>query len=308
MMRRRSYKLSILGFCVFALGVLQSCNQQAGPQLDTRDSGIAHISVDESFKPVIDAQIAVFESSNPKTKIVVHYKAEADCLRDFSVDSIRMVIATRGHSEKEGAFMSDSLKVYPSKMVIAYDAIAVIVHPGSPDSLFTMAEIKGLLTGKAKTNLVPVFDGLKATSTVRFIMDSVLRGEPLGPGVVAAKTSEEVIDYVARTPNAVGFLGVSWIGNHEDSSQLSYLDKVRVAQLEHPMLKGKFVTPAQYNIYYGRYPLIRHLVYVLKEKHQGVGHAFSDFLSSERGQLIFKRAYLMPAQMSFSIRSANVSE
>ena len=304
----RSNKLSILGFCVITLGVLQSCNQEATPQLDTRDSGVAHISVDESFKPIIDAQIAVFESSNPKARIIVHYKAEADCLRDFSVDSIRMIIATRGHTEKEGAFMSDSLKVYPSKMVVAYDAIAVIVHPESPDSLFTMAEIKGLLTGNAKTNLVPVFDGLKATSTVRFIMDSVLRGEPLGPRVVAAKTSQEVIDYVARTPNAVGFLGVSWIGNHEDSLQLSYLDKVRVAQLEHPMLKGKFVTPAQYNIYYGRYPLIRHLVYVLKEKHQGVGHAFADFLSSERGQLIFKRAYLMPAQMSFSIRSANVSE
>lgn len=294
--------------CAIALGGLQSCSSGAEVQRDTRDSGIVHISADESFKPVIDAQVAVFESSNPKAKVVVHYKAEADCLRDFSVDSIRMVIATRGHSEKEGAFMSDSLKVDPSKMVVAYDAVAVIVHPGSPDSLFTMQELKGLLTGKTKQNLVPVFDGIKATSTVRFILDSLLRGEPLGPEVVAANNSQGVIDYVSKTPNAVGFLGVSWIGNYEDSLQVSYLEKVRVAQLEHPLLKGKFVTPAQYNIYYGRYPLIRHLVYVLKEKHQGVGHAFADFLSAERGQLIFKRAYLMPAQMSFSIRSANASE
>ncbi len=294
--------------CVSMCFLFWSCGGSAGPQLDTRDSGTVHISVDESFKPIIDAQIQVFQSSNPKTKIVVHYKPEADCLRDFLVDSIRMVIATRGFLENEAALMSDSLKVYPSKMTIAYDAIAVVVHPASPDSLFTMQEIKDLLTGKSTKALIPVFDGVKATSTVRFIIDSVLKGAALGPKVVAAQSSEGVIDYVSKTPNAVGFLGVSWVGNREDSTQLSYLDKVNVAQLEHPVLPGKYVTPAQYNIYYGRYPMLRHLIYVLKEKHQGIGHAFADFLTTERGQLIFKRAYLMPAQMSFSVRSANVSE
>ncbi len=304
-------RLSVLLNCI-SLGLIlclfSSCGGNAGPQTDTRDSGIIHISADESFKPVIDSQVQVYESSNPKAKIIVHYKPEADCLRDFGVDSIRMIIATRGFSAEEAAFMSDSLKVYPSKMVVAYDAIAVIVHPTSPDSLFTMEEIKDLLTGRSKKNLVPVFDGLKATSTVRFVIDSVLHGQPLGANVVAAESSEKVIDYVAKTKNAIGFLGVSWVGNREDSTQLTYLDRVVVAQLEHPLLKGKYVTPAQYNIYYGRYPMIRQLIYSLKEKHQGLAHGFADFLTSERGQLIFKRAYLMPAQMSFSVREATLSE
>ncbi len=285
-----------------------SCSSGGEAQPDTRDSGVVHISVDESFKPVIDAEVQVYESSHPRARIVVHYKPEAECLRDFAVDSIRLVIATRGFSESEARFMSDSLKVYPSKMVIAYDAVAVVVHPSSPDSLFTMAEIKDLLTGRSTKNLIPVFDGISATSTVRFVLDSVLRGDSLGPKVAAAKSSEGVIDYVSRTPNAVGFLGVSWVGNQEDTSQLSYLDRVRVASLEHPKLPGKYVTPAQFNIYYGRYPMIRHLVYVLKEKHQGLAHGFAEFLTTERGQLIFKRAYLMPAQMGFSVREASVSE
>jgi phosphate transport system substrate-binding protein len=292
----------------FVAALLAGCGGETGPLLDTRDSGIIHISVDESFKPVIDSQVQVYEASNPKAKIIVHYKPEAECLRDFGVDSTRIVIATRGFSPEEAQFMSDSLKVYPSKMVIAYDAIAVIVHPSSPDSLFKMEEIKALLSGRSEKALVPVFDGVTATSTVRFIMDSVLRGAALGPKVVAAKSSEGVIDYVARTPNAVGFLGVSWVGNSEDSTQLSYLDRVGVAQIEHPALPGKYVTPAQYNIYYGRYPMIRQLVYILKEKHRGLGHGFADFLTTERGQLIFKRSYLMPAQMSFSIRGATVSQ
>src|SRR3954469_9185628 len=62
---------------------------------DTRTEGTIHISSDETFKPVIDSQIKVFESLHPDAKIIVHYKPEADCFRDFAVDSIRMVVVTR---------------------------------------------------------------------------------------------------------------------------------------------------------------------------------------------------------------------
>ncbi len=275
---------------------------------DTIDAGVVHISVDESFKPVIDSQIRIFESSYPDAKIIAHYKPEAECLKDFAVDSIRMVIATRGYTKNEEQFLSDSMHTSPTKMTVAYDAIAVIVNPGSTDTLFTMDEIKALLKGTGSKKLLPVFDGLKATSTVRFIIDSVLKGQPLGPNVTAANTSEEVIDYVSKTSNAVGFIGVSWIGNQEDSTQLTYLQKVKVAQIESTREPGAYVSPAQYNIYYRRYPMVRDLVYVVKENHQGLGHGFAYFLSGQRGQLIFKRAYLMPAQMQFNVRNANLRE
>ena len=276
--------------------------------LDTRESGTIHISVDETFKPIIDSQIKVYESSYPEAKIIAHYKPEAECLRDFAVDSIRLIIATRGYSKSEEQFIIDSLKTAPSKMTVAYDAIAVIIHPSSEDSLITMEYIKDILTGKAKKKVIPVFDGLKATSTVRYIIDSVLNGAMLSPEVVAAESSEGVIDYVSKTKDAVGFIGVSWIGNPEDSTHLSFLEKVKVAQVEHPQLPGIFVTPAQYNIFYRRYPMVRDLVYILKERHNGLGHGFSNFLTTQRGQLIFQRAYLMPALMDFQIRGANLQE
>jgi phosphate transport system substrate-binding protein len=288
--------------------IFSSCGSNPSVNEESLSKGTIHISVDESFKPVIDSQIQVFESSYPDAKVVVHYKPEAECLRDFAVDSIRMVIATRGFTENEQHYMEDSLQVSPRKLVVAKDAIAVIVHPRSSDTLFKMQEIADLLVGKSTKKLLPVFDGVKATSTVRFIIDSVLKGQSLGSNVVAAKSSEEVIDYVSKTPNAVGFIGVSWVGNKEDSTQLSYLEKVRVAQIESLSEPGIYVSPAQYNIYYMRYPLVRDLTYVLKEKVNGVGHGFAYFLSGQRGQLIFKRAYLMPTQMSLNVRNASIRE
>lgn len=291
---------------IFLGGCGNKTDQQPLP--DTREEGTIHISADESFRPVIDAQVAVYQSSYPKARIIVHYKPEAECLKDFGVDSIRMVIATRGFLPSEEKFMADSLKVFPKYSTVAYDAIAVLVHPASTDSLFTMQEIKDLVKGTSTKKLIPVFDGVSATSTVRYVLDSVLRGDSLGSNVVAAQSSEGVIDYIARTPNAVGFVGVSWVGNKQDSTQLSFLQKVKIAHIESRDKEGKFIIPVQANIYVGRYPMIRRLVYNLKERHRGLANGFASFMEGQRGQLIFRRAFLVPATLRLNVRPTSITE
>jgi phosphate transport system substrate-binding protein len=299
--------LIVVFSCLFVFGC-KSYKAQEDEMTDTRTRGRINVSADESFKPIIDAQVQVFESNFPGTKINVTYKPEAECLKDLLNDSVRMVIATRAYTENEKRLLTDSLKIGPEKMVVARDAIAVIVNPQSPDSLFTMNEIKAVLKGKFSKKLIPVFDGVQATSTVRFIVDSVLRSDSLSPQTMAARTSEGVIDYVANHPEAIGFIGVSWVGNQDDAQQVSFLKKVKIARLESRELNDRYILPVQANIYYNRYPMVRDLVYMLRERHKGLGHGFADFMSGEIGQLIFKRAYLMPAQRKFLIRPMRLKE
>lgn len=297
-------------------GFTSSCGENTGQKSkpvpsDTRKSGTITISVDESFKPVIDSHILVFESDNSVNsakKINVQYKPEAACLEDLMNDSVRMVIVARAISPAEKQMIMDSMQVVTTQMTMAYDAVAVIVHPDSEFKQFTMGELKQVLTGKFKKNLIPVFDGLRATSTISFIIDSVLRGDSLTKQAVAANTSEQVIEYVARTKDAIGFLGVSWVGNPEDPKQESFLTKVDMALLQSRDDSTDFIKPWQANIYTGRYPMTRRIVYILKETHSGLGHGFADFMLGERGQLIFKRSYLLPAKMQFNIRRAAVRE
>lgn len=295
--------LAGVGLLLATAGCADGARTEEGPARDT-----VHVSCDESFKPVIDAEVQVFEDTYPDQEIIVHYKPEADCLRDMLVDSIRLVIATRGFSERERLAITDSLKQGPQKLTIARDAIAVIVHPSFRDSFFTMEQIRQVITGKYKENVIPVFDGLKATSTVRFVLDSVLRGESLGPKAAAAADSRGVIDYVSRTPNAIGFLGISWLGNPEDSLQRSLLRKVRLARLESTDSARHYVLPVQYLIYTRSYPMVRDLVYVWKEDQRRSGKVFASFLAGERGQLIFKRAYLMPALRPYYVRQAELKD
>ena len=290
-------------------GSCKSYKEQDAERPELPTQGTIRISADESFKPVLDAQTAVFESWYPEAHIVMDYKPEVECLKDFLNDSVRMVITTRGYTPAEAAYIQDSLKITPKWNVVAHDAVAVIVHPSSADSLFTMNELKQILQGTSDFKLDPVFDGTEATSTVRFIVDSVLAGKKLSSKTTAAKSSAQVIDYVASTPGAIGFIGVSWIGNKEDSAQLSFLSKVKVARLESIDKPGSYVLPYQVNIYEKRYPMVRDLVYVLKEKiYRGLGYGFAAFLDKEIGQLVFKRAYLAPAHRNFILRTVQMRE
>ena len=303
------HSFTIIVLCLLFLAIdCKSYKEKEDALPDNRNKGTINVSADESFKPVIDEMVQVYEANHPGTRIIVQYKPEAECLKDMLTDSIRLIIVTRHYNMEEKDLMVDSMKVSPRSMVIARDGIAVIVNPKAPDSLFRMSDIKAILTGKVKKNLIPVFDGLKATSTVRFIIDSILRGDTLTSRAMAARSSEAVLDYVAKNREAIGFIGISWIGNPEDTSQLSFLKKVKVASVECTDIPDAFVKAYQANIYIKRYPMVRDLVYILKENYKGLGTGFANFMSSEIGQLIVRRAYLAPAQKSFGIRPVKLNE
>jgi phosphate transport system substrate-binding protein len=284
-------------------------NQNVKYHEDNITSGTIHISVDETFKPIIDSQIRVFESAFGNAHIIAHYKPEAECLKDLQYDSIRMIIVTRGLTRAEEKIMKDTLQFNPVQGRMAYDAIAVLVNNQAKDSIFDMADIRSMVKGTSVYKYNVVMDGLSATSTVRYAIDSLARGEKMGANVMAAKSSQGVIDYISNNANAIGFVGVSWIANPEDSSQTSFLKKVKIASIECTVCKPTtYVKPYQANIAMRRYPLVRGLYYVLKENFQGLGSGFVNFLIYERGQLIFRRAYLWPAKMSFEVRNAGINE
>jgi phosphate transport system substrate-binding protein len=300
-------------FCFLILSVLVvSCNPERDKKADydTPKKGIIHISVDESFRPVMEEQIEMYEASYPGTRIIANYKPEADCLRDLFRDtSNRMVIITRGLTDLEERFFIDSLKFTPAWNAVATDAVAVILHNENMDTLFTLARLRDQLLGKINRDQVVVFDGLNATSTVRFITDSVLKGQKFDTSVVkAASTSREVINYVGSHKNAIGLIGINWIGNPENPEQVEQLKKVKLGYVECVVCEDTpYVKPMQASILTKRYPLVRGLYYINKENYLGLGTGFINFLKHERGQLIFRRAYLGPV-MSFGIRNVKLNE
>jgi phosphate transport system substrate-binding protein len=302
----------VVGSVFVAIVFFASCNEDKKKVhlTDTPQSGTINISVDESFEPIIKEQIAMYEASYPNAKINATYKSEADCIKDFFKDSTnRLVIVTRGLTAKEERYMMDSVGYNPGWQEIATDAVAIIVNKKSTDTLFSLESLQQMLTGKIKKEQTIVFDGLNRTSTVRFIQDSILKGKVFDTAVVrAVKNSDEVLDYIATHENAIGFVGINRIGNPEDAKQVEMLKKVKMALVQCDLCYEKpYVLPTQQSILNRRYPLVRGLHYIIKENFTGLGNGFVSFLKYERGQLIFRRAYLGPI-MNFNIRNVNLND
>lgn len=285
-----------------------SSQEQVEDTRDTPNKGTIYISVEESFRPVIEEQIKVYEASFPGTHIVAAYKPEVDCMRDLQKDSTRMVIVARGLNQQEADYYQQQLSFKPLYGILAYDAVAVIVNKAAKDSVFTMQAIKDILSGKQ--DKTAVMDGKNATGTVRFLKDSVLRGANFGKNVVAAANSQEVVDIVSKRADVIGFVGLGWIGDKYDLKQEAYRKLIRLALVECVLCPEKevFAKPSQSTITYGQYPLARPLCYILKENATGLGTGFMNFMGLERGQLIFRRAFLAPAKMNLSRRSGRIKE
>ncbi|MEI6264732.1 MAG: substrate-binding domain-containing protein [Sphingobacteriia bacterium] len=300
----------ILHSFIIIVLTLVSCNANNEIE-DTRDTptkGSINISVDESFKPVIEEQLRVHHSSFPATKINVSYKSEAECFRDLQKDSTRMIIVAKGLTEKEAEYYKSILSYKPQYGELAYDAVAVIVNKDAKDSIFSFKDMQEILSGKQ--TLTAVMDGKSATSTVRYLKDSVLKKGEFGKNVVAVNNSQEVIDIVAQRKDVIGFVGLSWIGDSYDPKQVAYLQKIRLSRIECTacLEKNIYAKPSQATITRGEYPLARPLYYILKENTAGLGTGFMNFMSLERGQLIFRRAFLAPAKMAFQKRLSTIKQ
>lgn len=292
----------------FILGIilcsfLGACNEKKGNiNQDTISEGTIHISVEESFKPFIEEELKVFASSYPNAHIIPHYKSEIDCFKDLAEDSTRMIIVTRGLDKREEAAFKKQLDFTPTFGILAYNAIAILVNVNAKDSLFSLQDLQARLTGNHPQQVV--MDGSNLTGIVRFLKDSLVKNASFGTNVQSAKGSAEVIDYIKNHPNAMGFVGMNWIADSYDEKQVIARKYVKTALLECTLCaeKGLFAHPTQSTIGQGQYSLSLPIYYILKENAPGLGSGFLNFMSLERGQLIFRRSFLVPAKMSFSKR------
>ena len=99
---------------------------------------------------------------------------------------------------------------------------------------------------------------------------------------------------------------MNWIGDGYDPAQIELRKKVKLGLIECTQCieKGYFSKPSPATISKAQYPLTLPIFYILKENAAGLGTGLLNFLSLERGQLIFKRSFLVPAKMGFKKRNS----
>src|SRR5688500_14988451 len=96
------YHKSIL-VVVTAVLLVTGCRERDkhGRILDTPTSGTVKIAIDESLRPLLEAEIATFEALYHRADIQETYLAEAEAIDALMNDSVRLAVVTRRFTEEE---------------------------------------------------------------------------------------------------------------------------------------------------------------------------------------------------------------
>ena len=143
------------------------------------------------------------------------------------------------------------------------------------------------------------------SSTVRFAIDSICNGEPLSTELNAQKTNLEVINFVSQTPGAIGIIGVNWLSNSKDTTNLSFNQSIRVMAVSNEVVatNENSYKPFQAYLFYGYYPLSRSVFIILNDPRGALPSGLTSFLTSDRGQRIILKSGLVPATQPVRIVS-----
>jgi phosphate transport system substrate-binding protein len=286
--------------------VLTACvsRDKNGKILDTPTSGTIAVAVDESLKPLIEAEVKAFEGLYHNAHINVVYTSEEDALSSLLIDSARLAIVTRRMVSTEEKVLSDQ-KIVPQQLMVARDGVALIVHRENADTTIRLSELKKILEGnphkKFQRQYEVVFDQPNS-GIIRFFKDSVASFDSLPEYCFAVHGNKAVVDYVRANPNALGLIDVSWISDPDDSIANSFLRSVKVVAVADDSL---FYQPYQAFIAQKQYPLLRDVIMISREARAGLASGFMAFIASDKGQRIVLTSGLVPATMPIRIIEVN---
>lgn len=317
-MKRISYVLVglALSACLFV-----SCGEQKRKdgRTDTNSSGAISFASDESFSPIVDELKSVFEMSCPNAKVTPIYTSEVDGVNMLLKKKVMLTITARKFTQKEYDYLKGTDQL-PEAVPVAYDGMALICNNNNLDSCITVNDVKRILSGKvtkwsdvnkgSKLGDIWVCFDNKKSSAVSFCVDSILGGKTIdNPNIFAAKNSKDVIEYVARTPNAIGIIGSNWLNDKRDSTNTTWNKSITVMSVSKldkatPMNSWK---PYQAWLLNGRYPFVRTIYALLNDPKRGLPWGFAHFIESPRGQLIIFKSGLLPTRGEIAIRDVNVN-
>lgn len=278
-------------------------------QKETKDSpvetilkGSVSILVDETLMPIVEEQVAVFESTyDAKIKLIP--KSESEVLLSLLKDKSTIAILTRTLTPEENKYFIQK-KINPKITKFATDAIAFIGNKNNKDTLVSLKNVVDFMQGKSGSGIKGLVFDNPNSSTVRFMKN--LSGIETTPekNVYSFKTNDEVIKFVAQNEGMIGVLGVNWLSQPMPEMQ-QYVDKVNVLSVK-SVLGTKYFDPSQNNIAEETYPLVRDLYIVNAQGYSGLGMGFASFMAGDIGQRIVLKSGLLPVRIpgrKFNIRN-----
>lgn len=290
--------LILLGLIMLESGCHHSKKKVANSVI----TGSVTITADESLKPLINTEIDVFQSLYNSASVKCNYVSEFAAINLLLKGECRLAIVGRALTNKEIDYFKEQ-NILPESIPLAYDAVAIIVHPNNKTKSINTAQLTEMLSGTCNDwnqinasdrsgNIELIFDSPE--SGILHYLDDYLKLNKKITGIVKfASGSGNTLEMVASNPNAIGFIGFNLISEADNFQIQETLRKVSLVGVsQNNSTIG--IIPSVSTLYRGTYPLIRQIFAIYTDPSAGLAKGFLSHLTSERGQKIIYRNGLKP--------------
>lgn len=289
---------------------LNSCTQVTNKETATQGKMTACAA--ESHYALIRTEADEFNSLYSQATVSVLSATTREAIVNLLNDSVRIIIVDRKLNQEEQEVVKQD-KLALEELKIAQDALAVIVNHYNSKNTISMESLKNILSKKI-TNWNQLSD-----SNFKEPIELVVTGRNSGayellksyffnlsedlPSSVVTASQQEIVDYVAKHPTALGIISLACYKNPAYQSfftgttatvkalALSYIDSTG-QQTEHKL--------HQANVYIGKYPL-NYPIYIYFKRTSALAAGFSSFIAGATGQKIILNYGLVPITMPVRI-------
>ncbi|MEZ5053933.1 MAG: substrate-binding domain-containing protein [Chitinophagales bacterium] len=261
--------------------------------------GSIDIEADSNLKDVLQPLVVIYQNYFPKAHINFIYTPEDITIQRFKTKKNRAIAISRLLDDNELNNASIAQDVELEKITFAYDAIAVITNKENVDSVFTIEQTKSRLNNK-QTQLV--FDNAKS-GIARTLMQISQSSKDDFKQAYVLQNADEVIEYVRRNKNAIGFIPFNLLSNKFEQKAQFIRANFKILPVSY---KNKVTAISQQTIANEQYPLDRPISIYIGSCPELVIQGFTSFLLKRQISKAILLSGLVPKNMP--VRDIVVSE
>ncbi len=190
--------------------------------------------------------------------------------------------------------LAERLRIQQQKRLIvedtiAWDVLAVCVHPSNPVQTLSRAQLAAIYAGEIRNwkalggpdlAIVP-YSRESSSGTFEFFREHVLRGKDFAPDVRLIAATGTLVQSLAQTPGSIGYLGVAYLTPE--------IKALAISSEEQPA-----ALPAQSKAALARYPLARPLYYYYDAAFSETVRPFLTFVHSPEGAAVIAKVGYIP--------------
>ncbi len=192
---------------------------------------------------------------------------------DMAMASRRIKFGERMRFAEEG--------LEAKEVIVAYDALAVVVNPLNPVDSLTREQLEAIFRGKI-TNWkevggddmkIVVYSRETSSGTYEFFKESVLENRNYMASILSMPATGAIIQSVKQTKGAIGYIGLAYLNQYVKPLAVSYDGG------EH------YAMPSVETAADGSYPIVRPLYYYYDSPKEAIVAPFISYALSPKGQM-----------------------